>query len=80
LQQIEAFLERKKRLLLIVVGDSHDDFIEKLSCTLDHVEVPVCDGIETAGINCASHDLEKRSTPKAFRASGSTLAPAAEAL
>ena len=46
-------------MLLIVVRDGDDDFVEKFPGALDDVEVAVGDGIETAGINGAANHLAK---------------------
>ena len=61
-EKIEPLLERKERLLLVVVGDCYDDFIEKFAGALDYVEMAVRDRIEAAWVNRAFHDWGKRST------------------
>ena len=55
LELIQSFREREKRLLLVIVSDRYDDFIEKFSGSLDHVEVAIGDRIEAAWINRAFH-------------------------
>src|SRR5712692_2146446 len=55
LQKLQAFLERKERLFLIIVRNGHNHFIEQFSGTLDHIEMSIGHGIEAAWINRASH-------------------------
>ena len=55
LEKSEPLLESEERLLLVVMRDGHDHFVEKLSGALDYIEVTVGDRIEAAGINRASH-------------------------
>jgi hypothetical protein len=50
-------------MLLVVVRDRDNDFVEKLSSPIDHVEVAVGDRVETARINGATgHGTESRMT------------------
>src|SRR3977135_1793494 len=61
LEKAEPLLQRKERLLLVVVGDGDDDFIEQFSRAIDDIEVSVRDRIEAAGVNgAADHGDECR--------------------
>src|SRR5205814_2284730 len=59
LKQIEPFLEREKGMLLIVMSDCDDDFVEKFSGAIDDVEMTVGDRVEAAGIYSAANHLAK---------------------
>jgi len=62
LQQIEPFLQGKKRLLFVVARDRDNYFIEKFSGPLDHVEMTIGDRIEASGVNRTSHAAENQSS------------------
>ena len=53
-KKLEAFLEGKERLFLIVVRHGHDYFIEEFSGAIDHIEMTIRHRVEAAGINRAS--------------------------
>ncbi len=55
-QECEAFCQSEQRLLLLVVRDGDDHFIEEFARPLDDIEVAVGDWIKAAGINRASHE------------------------
>ena len=54
-QQIQTFLQREKRLLLVIMRHGHNDFIKQFPRTLNDIEVTVRHRIETAGVNGGSH-------------------------
>ena len=79
-EQIETFLEREERLLLVIVRDGDDHFIEKFAGTLNDIEVTVCDRIKAAGVNCAFHGSRfKHQLAKAFGVKRQTSNPVAAA-
>jgi hypothetical protein len=63
-QECETFFQGKERLLLNIISDGHDHFVEQLGRALDYVQMSVSDGIEAARIDGSSHGLEnvQRST------------------
>jgi hypothetical protein len=70
-EKAEPFLQREKRMLLVVVGDGDDDFIEQFSGAIDDIEVAVRDRIEAARINgAADHGDECRMTNDECRMAG----------
>jgi hypothetical protein len=48
-------LKREKRLLLVIIGDCHDNLVEQLSRSLDDIQVAVGHRIKATGVNCPSH-------------------------
>ena len=72
-EKIESLLEREERLLLIVMRDGHDNFVEKLSRALDDIEMAVGHRVETAGIDRASHAAENRRGLGKFNAAQAQL-------
>ena len=60
LEQIEPLLEGEEWLLLIVVRDGHDHFVEQFAGAIDDIQVPIRHRIEAAGINRASDHGKRR--------------------
>ena len=58
LHQRQPFGLREQRLFGVVLGDGHDDAVEQLGRTLDHVQMAVGQRIETAGIYRRAHEPE----------------------
>src|SRR5438034_2009668 len=54
-QHGESLIRREQGLLLIINRDRHDDFIKKLTCPLDDIEMTIYHRIEAARIDRASH-------------------------
>lgn len=63
LDQMNAFIRAEKGILGLIDSDCDDNFIEKMSCPFQDVEVTVGGGVETAWVNRFAHrrDYDERS-------------------
>ena len=59
-QERDALVEREhRRLVLGIADDPDDDAVEDLGRALDHVDVPVRDGVLVAGVDRGDHSASK---------------------
>ena len=58
-EQLESFLQREERLLLVVMRDGDNYLVKEFPRAFDYVEVAVCHRIEAARINSPPHGSRK---------------------